>query len=407
MTHRYPEDVNDAAGTNVETNNARLVDDEGNRVLPAVRVPQDSDPCCAEVINAPAKQLRDRLALLESKVPLLDEAAKTNIGDLAIGGNFSAGCPIVDTLQPNSFVSSEPSIPAMAELAGIPKADAPIALSFEDVEYVARNQSFYREGESGAFAMIDGSNLVWLEVKDGEYIPPVAVVVLSYTIDAAISATTKLSAPKIEADTIVAHTKGGTMTAESPLHAQSLSCDAIQADEINADVLQAGTIAAQSDGGTIAVTSPIESSAGIAVTDVAGISTPTLDINSGTATIDTLGDIKTIGNIEAGENVTAQKFVGPGVLKGLGFITIQHTPTGTGSYATNGVVVSGWNIQSVAGGTFSVSGVTQSCTAILLKLTGSEDDASFVATSGMTTVTVSSTGRFSIAADGLYLVIIV
>ncbi len=406
MTHRYPEDVNDPTGTNVETNNALLVDDEGNRVLPAVRVPQDSDPCCAEVINAPAKQLRDRLALLESKVPLLDEAAKTNIGDLAIGGNFSAGCPIVDTLQPNSFVSSEPSIPAMAELAGIPKADAPIALSFEDVEYVARNQSFYREGESGAFAMIDGSNLVWLEVKDGEYIPPVAVVVLSYTIDAAISATTKLSAPKIEADTIVAHTKGGTMTAESPLHAQSLSCDAIQADEINAGVLQAGTIAAQSDGGTIAVTSPIESSAGIAVTDVAGISTPTLDINSGTATIDTLGDIKTIGNIEAGENVTAQKFVGPGVLKGLGFIKTSANSTGSG-VSNDGRVLSGWNIQHSAGWNFSVSGVTQPCTAVMIQLTLSEGDDYLLATNQIRTASVSESGIFVVSAPAAYLVFIV
>lgn len=98
MTHRYPEDVNDAAGTNVETNNARLVDDEGNRVLPAVRVPQDSDPCCAEVINAPAKQLRDRLALLESKVPLLDEAAAVNGGDLNLSGGIVAPTAAVNEI---------------------------------------------------------------------------------------------------------------------------------------------------------------------------------------------------------------------------------------------------------------------------------------------------------------------
>lgn len=204
MTHRYPEDVNDAAGTNVETNNARLVDDEGNRVLPAVRVPQDSDPCCAEVINAPAKQLRDRLALLESKVPLLDEAAAVNDGSLALLGNVIVGGQVVETLTPEDFSEGGGISPAIAELVGPPNIDEPIVLSYKGVEYVARNQSFYREGESGAFAMIDGSNLVWLESDDNGYTRPDFDVLLTYTSATSVIDTDKIATTKVETKDISA-----------------------------------------------------------------------------------------------------------------------------------------------------------------------------------------------------------
>lgn len=203
MTHRYPEDVNDAAGTNVETNNARLVDDEGNRVLPAVRVPQDSDPCCAEVINAPAKQLRDRLALLESKVPLLDEAAAVNGGGLALLGSVVVGGQVVETLTPENFTGGEGISPKMAELVGPPNLDEPIVLTYEGVEYVADGVYFRREGE-GTFAMIDDSKLAWLEINNSAYARPASDVLLAYKSATSVIDTEKIITTKIETKDISA-----------------------------------------------------------------------------------------------------------------------------------------------------------------------------------------------------------
>ena len=62
MTTRYPASETDPSGQNVETDNADL----DNAV--SVRLPQASDPCQASVINAPAKELRDRLALVEANL---------------------------------------------------------------------------------------------------------------------------------------------------------------------------------------------------------------------------------------------------------------------------------------------------------------------------------------------------
>lgn len=249
MTHRYPEDVNDAAGTNVETNNARLVDDEGNRVLPAVRVPQDSDPCCAEVINAPAKQLRDRLALLESKVPLLDEAAAVNNGGLALLGSVVVGGQVVETLTTENFTGGGGISPKMAELVGPPNLDEPIVLSYKGIEYVARNQYFYREGESGAFAMIDGSNLVWLESDDNGYTRPDFDVLLTYTSATSVIDTDKIATTKVETKDI---------------SAQNASInDTLVATKIRADSVEStGAISASSiesfTGEAISVNSPMD-----------------------------------------------------------------------------------------------------------------------------------------------------
>lgn len=60
MTVRYPASETDPTGTSVETDNAALSNP------PSVRLPQASDPCQADLLNAPAKELRDRLALVEA-----------------------------------------------------------------------------------------------------------------------------------------------------------------------------------------------------------------------------------------------------------------------------------------------------------------------------------------------------
>ena len=62
MTVRYPTSESDPHGIEVENNNASLTNSA------AVRLPQASDPCQADLLNAPAKQLRDRLALVEAGV---------------------------------------------------------------------------------------------------------------------------------------------------------------------------------------------------------------------------------------------------------------------------------------------------------------------------------------------------
>lgn len=78
MTTRYPADETDIHGDAVEENNADL----SNPV--AVRLPQASDPCQADVINAPAKQLRDRLALTESGVAWMSGHGRTNNGTFRV-----------------------------------------------------------------------------------------------------------------------------------------------------------------------------------------------------------------------------------------------------------------------------------------------------------------------------------
>ena len=102
MVYRYPYDPNDPHGEKVEQNNSMLVDENGTRVAPAIRPAQDSDPCCDAVINAPAKQLRDRLALLEAKTPLMGEAAAINDGDLALQGNITVqgkSCAVTRSIE--------------------------------------------------------------------------------------------------------------------------------------------------------------------------------------------------------------------------------------------------------------------------------------------------------------------
>lgn len=248
MTHRYPEDVNDAAGTNVETNNARLVDDEGNRVLPAVRVPQDSDPCCAEVINAPAKQLRDRLALLESKVPLLDEAAAVNGGGLALLGSVVVGGQVVETLTPENFTGGEGISPKMAELVGPPNLDEPIVLTYEGVEYVADGVYFRREGE-GTFAMIDDSKLAWLEINNSAYARPASDVLLAYTSATSVIDTDKIATTKVETKDISAQ----NVNISGPLVATEIRTDSVESSgAISASSIKSVT------GEAIIVDSPMD-----------------------------------------------------------------------------------------------------------------------------------------------------
>lgn len=340
MTHRYPEDVNDPTGTNVETNNARLVDDEGNRVLPAVRVPQDSDPCCAEVINAPAKQLRDRLALLESKVPLLDEAAAVNDGSLALLGNVIVGGQVVETLTPEDFSGGEGISPKMAELVGPPNLDEPIVLTYEGVEYVADGVYFRREGE-GTFAMIDDSKLAWLEINNSAYARPASDVLLAYKSATSVIDTEKIITTKIETKDISAQNANIN--------------DTLVATEIRTDSVEVGE------------------------------------------------------NVTAGGTVTAQKFVGQGVLKGLGFVGL-FIASGGGTTSINGSLYSSWNIQHVSNNKFSVSGVTQSCTAVLIQIReASETDyESVLMANGISSVSVSSNGEFLLPmTDAKYLVFIV
>lgn len=248
MTHRYPEDVNDAAGTNVETNNARLVDDEGNRVLPAVRVPQDSDPCCAEVINAPAKQLRDRLALLESKVPLLDEAAAVNGGGLALLGSVVVGGQVVETLTPENFTGGEGISPKMAELVGPPNLDEPIVLTYEGVEYVADGVYFRREGED-TFAMIDDSKLAWLEINNSAYARPASDVLLAYTSATSVIDTDKIATTKVETKDISAQ----NVNISGPLVATEIRTDSVESSgAISASSIKSVT------GEAIIVDSPMD-----------------------------------------------------------------------------------------------------------------------------------------------------
>ena len=86
MTVRYPTSATDPSGADVETDNASLDN------VPAVRLPQASDPCQADVLNAPAKQLLDRLALVEANLlwNAAGPAGRTQSAEVAhIGDNVT------------------------------------------------------------------------------------------------------------------------------------------------------------------------------------------------------------------------------------------------------------------------------------------------------------------------------
>ena len=166
MSTRYPYDAEDSTGAAVETNNASLVAD-GERTSPAVRLPTASDPCKAYVINAPTKQLRDRLALLESKVPLLDEAADINDGDLAIAGNITAqGQTVVSTRTIPIAASGSWAEDLTSDItthfwlngltfdsaAGTPRAEGAVVTITGDASYTAN--------ASGDFYAEDGTTLL-------------------------------------------------------------------------------------------------------------------------------------------------------------------------------------------------------------------------------------------------------
>ncbi len=98
MTTRYPASETDPSGQNVETDNADL-----NKAV-SVRLPQASDPCQASVINAPAKELRDRLALVEAGVVWHDGATNAPVNTQPITLQISELIPGVQTVvKPGTY----------------------------------------------------------------------------------------------------------------------------------------------------------------------------------------------------------------------------------------------------------------------------------------------------------------
>lgn len=118
MTTRYPASETDPTGADVETDNASLSNS------PSVRLPQASDPCQADILNAPAKELRDRLALVEAgcvwhegatNAPVNAQQIKLKLmaGDavfaetrLGLGG-YSFSCKYNNYNQTNPYVETE------------------------------------------------------------------------------------------------------------------------------------------------------------------------------------------------------------------------------------------------------------------------------------------------------------
>lgn len=93
MTVRYPTSATDPSGADVETDNASLDN------VPAVRLPQASDPCQADVLNAPAKQLLDRLALVENNVlwNANGSQSRTQSSEITV---FGQSIPVEFSIQP-------------------------------------------------------------------------------------------------------------------------------------------------------------------------------------------------------------------------------------------------------------------------------------------------------------------
>ena len=426
MTHRYPEDVNDPTGTNVETNNALLVDDEGNRVLPAVRVPQDSDPCCAEVINAPAKQLRDRLALLESKVPLLDEAAAVNGGDLNLSGGIVAPTAAVNEIACRAgkevLVNDSLAVAGNIDIIGTSNSEwmtIQVTDTIVEVDDIGNLDGWDTQG--------DGLWRYWANFDD-DICPSAAGVKIKADGVTHISDSNGIIFNEAGTELGYFNVAGGILqlywngepfsgTIEFQAIGEDSTGGTLKASIIQSGTVKTGTLAA-GDHPQINVQSNVNAT-GKAVTvgslivegdaTAESLSIDALQAKTSGGTIEVNSSIEANENITADGTVTAQKFVGPGVLKGLGFVGL-FIASGGGTASINGSVYSSWNIQHVSNNTFSVSGVTQSCTAVLIK-TGEASETEYesvLMANGISSVSVSSNGEFLLPmTDAKYLVFVV